>query len=117
MEIHERHDLISISRRCGRHGKPLRDEQGAAPAVAMKHREKETSSRRPNPSSGTSPRAGAHEVTRRRRLILEEESEDDFSVQPISSIGQDGTQPPPLQPDPRNLKALQNFAHMTRLKG
>ncbi|CAL1412395.1 unnamed protein product [Linum trigynum] len=87
----------------------------------MQHREKETASCKLPPSSGISPSAGPNVVPRRRRLILEEESEDEFFVQPISSSRQGAVRPAPRQSDPCVQTATQapkrQVASKSQLKG
>ncbi|CAI0470008.1 unnamed protein product [Linum tenue] len=106
MEIDVRQEVISAPRRRGRQGKPGRDAKEADPTIGLKAGGTKATSRGGVPAFEQSPRPEAQGMTRRRRLLIEEESEDEFSVQPISLNGQGGKRNPPLQAEPRKARVL-----------
>ncbi|CAL1395195.1 unnamed protein product [Linum trigynum] len=91
--------------------KSLRPAKGGAPGKTKQARAENTQRQVGEPAADPNPHAAVREATRRRRLILEEESEDEFIVQSISPNRKGDTQRLPGKMDGGRPNPSKTAAH------
>ncbi|CAL1372463.1 unnamed protein product [Linum trigynum] len=100
MEIDKCRDPIPLPRRRGRSGRAKKIDQGTTPAAALEHKGKSATRRTLQPSSDVPSLEETDEASRRHRLILEDESEEEFVVQHVPVNRQKDDRPPLRQSAP-----------------
>ncbi|CAL1412484.1 unnamed protein product [Linum trigynum] len=113
MEIDENRALNLVPRRRRRNGRSTRNDQGTAPTAALERKVKSTTRRTLPPDADGPPLKETDDVSRRRRLILENESEEEFVVRPVSSTRPEDDRPPIRQPVPCGFPAPQLSQSLT----